>query len=155
MHPEPINPDSKSMDEAVKDNSFWSASEADMQRWLRSVCVEPTGNSHTAKEVVKGITLNHLQMVLLINKIDRSNFWTQIGFALIALTALVLSAFQIVDSHRQQEVTITKSLVTLPVSVVGGNAKADQGTTGADNPKPLNDKTPLVIPPTPNSPAKK
>jgi len=140
MFPKPINPDSKSMDEAIKDNSFWSASEADMQRWLRSVCMEPAGDSHTAKE---------------IKELDRGNFRTQLAFAIIALIALGLSVFQIVDSRRQQEVTIAKSLITMPVSVMGGDAKADQGVNSADSPKPLKDNAPLKATPAADIPPKR
>ena len=132
------------MDEAVEDSSFWRASEADMQRWLRSICIEPTGESQTAKEIVKGITLNHLQMTLLIKKIDRSNFWTQIGFAIIAFVALGLSAFQIMDSRRQRDSAIGSS-------VMRRDTKADEKANNSSDPKPLDKKVQLTAPSAPNS----
>lgn len=92
MFPDPINPDSADMDRSVANDTFWGAAEANQRRWLKSICVERVDPSHTTKEIVKGITLNHLQMERLIGRLNVQN-----GITALAVKRLTWFAVGLTD----------------------------------------------------------
>jgi hypothetical protein len=95
MHPAPINSDSADMDRSVADDTFWTAAEKDQRRWLKSICVEHVDPSHTTKEIVKGITLNHLQMERLIGRLNVQNGITATAVKRLTVFAVGLAALQV------------------------------------------------------------
>jgi hypothetical protein len=116
MYPDAINPDSADMDKSVADDTFWSAAEMDQRRWLKSICTEHVAPTHTTKEIVKGITLNHLQMERLIGRLNVQNGITATAVKRLTWFAVGLAALQVVGvvffvwrDFSPRKVTVDKS----------------------------------------------
>jgi hypothetical protein len=88
--------DHSEMDEAFAYGTVSDATPEQLEKWLKTLCNGNAPNeSIRHREIVRGITINHIQMSRMIRHLDESNRRTQILVIVLALAAVIVGVIQI------------------------------------------------------------
>lgn len=81
------------MDQAFQRDQVASAKEEDLQRWLQNLCTGSVKNPDIHhREIIRGLTIQHIQLSRVIARLDAQNTKTQKLFLALAIGTLVLTA---------------------------------------------------------------
>lgn len=84
------------MDEAFTHGNVGEASPEQLEKWLKTLCTGRVPNEQVRhREIIRGITINHIQMSRMIRNLDESNRRTQIVVVVLALAAVIVGVIQI------------------------------------------------------------
>jgi hypothetical protein len=88
--------DHSEMDESFAHGTIGDATPEELEKWLKILC---TGNiqneSIRHREIIRGITINHIQMSRMIRHLDESNRRTQFVVVVMAIAAVIVGIVQI------------------------------------------------------------
>jgi hypothetical protein len=86
------------MNKAFGDESVFSASEQDLQLYLKVLCREGVPNEYVRhREIIRGITINNLMMRHVLQRLSRSNTWLSIALGLVSVASLVATLIQVMQ----------------------------------------------------------
>ena len=87
------------MDLAFQNDKVSDAKEEELQRWLQNLC---TGNVPNEKvrhrEIIRGLTIQHIQMRRIIDRLDAESKKTQRLFLFVAIGSMLFTALGVAIS---------------------------------------------------------
>jgi hypothetical protein len=89
--------DHSEMDEAFTHGNVGDATPEQLDKWLQTLCTGNVPNeSIRHREIVRGITINHIQMARMIRHLDESNRKTQLLVVVLTIAAVVVGVAQVI-----------------------------------------------------------
>src|SRR5712691_11718943 len=77
------------VDRAFENGTVFDASQEQLSRWLENLCTGSVPNPDVQhREIIRGITINHIQMTRLIADLNRRNTWLAVVIGLITFFSL-------------------------------------------------------------------
>jgi hypothetical protein len=97
------------VDKAFENGTVFDASPEQLSRWLGNLCTGSIPNPDIQhREIVRGITINHIQMTRLIADLNRRNTWLTVAIGLITFFSLAASVIQAVAAWHILHAPITQ-----------------------------------------------
>ena len=97
MSDKPI--DGSDMDLAFRHATVFNANPEALERYLHLLCERPILSEKLHhREIIRGITINHIQMKNMIARLDAQNTRTQRWFMVLAIFSLLASILSIAKS---------------------------------------------------------
>jgi hypothetical protein len=85
------------LDRALKAHGFVNSTDDDLRKYITAMChVYIKNDAVRERFLMRGFTLNHIQMARLITKLDTQNQKTQFWFMFLAIASLVTGIVSIV-----------------------------------------------------------
>lgn len=85
------------LDAALKEHGFENSSDEDLQRFVVAMChVFIKNDAVRERYMMRGITLNHIQMARMIRHIEASNKKTQTLVIVLAVVAIGVGVLQVI-----------------------------------------------------------
>ena len=89
--------DHREMDEAFTHGNVGDATPEQLDKWLQNLCTGNVPNeSIRHREIVRGITINHIQMARMLRHLDESNRKTQLLVVVLTIAAVVVGVAQVI-----------------------------------------------------------
>ena len=97
------------VDRAFENGTVFDASQEQLSRWLENLCTGSVPNPDVQhREIIRGITINHIQMTRLIADLNRRNTWLAVVIGLITFFSLAASVMQAVAAWHILHTPITQ-----------------------------------------------
>ena len=97
------------VDRAFENGTVFDASQEQLSRWLENLCTGSVPNPDVPhREIIRGITINHIQMTRLIADLNRRNTWLAVVIGLITFFSLAASVMQAVAAWHILHTPITQ-----------------------------------------------
>lgn len=89
--------DHSEMDEAFTHGIVGEAAPEQLEKWLKTLCTGRVPNEQVRhREIIRGITINHIQMSRMIRRLDESNRNTQLLVVVLTIAAVVVGVAQVI-----------------------------------------------------------
>ena len=128
------------MHAAFESNEIFSVSEETLQKYLASLCTERVTNEEVRhREIIKALTINHIQMQRYIVNLNKRN--SRLQLIIISLTVLIFftAGYQIYTQKQQVPVPVSKERLNNPSTSLGTKESISKTST---NPLPYIGQSP-------------
>ena len=138
------------MHATFESEEIFNASEETMQKYLASLCTERVPNEEVRhREIIKALTINHIQMYRHIDKLNKKNSFLQAIVIILTIAVLVAATIQsyvsIECSRQYSQLAQSQSTQQAPQSKLISIPKKQGGATMEDLPisyqSPIKDET--------------